>query len=539
LAARRQARSPQAQALAAQADAALREGALEQAVQFYLALVGLEPRDVGAWYALGTIALRAGQPQRALEAVARALALDRKSAALHSLHAVALGELGRYADAEVAARRAVALAPADAGAHYNLGKVLLALGRLEGAIAEFRRSTTLDPTNPGGHFNLALALDRSSDFEAAGAALERGLQAAPDDPWLLAGKAVFLERREGPEAAVTFVGAVLERLPGLAPLHFSLYNRLLGLGRWREAWPELLWRSQRRLGRRPTADEYRARRLPERLDGEHVLLCSDWGLGDFLFFCRFAPELRARGAELTLRAPIKLVDLVQSWRWAKVVADEGPPEPADYDRVEALEDLPALLAAEGPVPAIPLQADDSRRAHIAEVLRRAGSPPYIGVTWRAGTDSLDRPELADDVSRLTKKCPVEALGNALAHVHGTLVALQRQPRAGEVASLSAAAGRAVCDLSEINEDLPAMAAVLSLIEDYVGVSNTNMHLRVALGGTARVLVPFPPEGKWCAQGDASPWFPGFKIYRAARDWDAALARLRNDLGATHGQESAR
>lgn len=539
MAARRQVRSPQAQALAAQAEAALRAGALEQAAQSFSALVGLEPRDVGAWYALGTIALRAGQPQHALEPIARALALDRKSATLHSLHAVALGELGRYADAEAAARRAVVLAPADAGAHYNLGKVLLVLGRLDGAIAEFRRSTTLDPANPGGHFNLALALDRTSDFEAARAALERGLQAAPDDPWLLAGKAVSLERREGPEAAVTFARAVLERLPELAPLHFSLYNRLLGLGRWREAWPELLWRSQRRLGRHPSADEYRARRLPERLDGKRVLLCADWGLGDFLFFGRFAPELHARGAELTLRAPIKLLDLVRSWRWAKVVADEGPLESAGYDRVEALEDLPALLAAEGPAPAIALQADDARRARFAEVLGRAGPAPYVGVTWRAGTDSIDRPELADDVSRLTKKCPIEALGAALAPVRGTLVVLQRQPRAGEVAALSAAAGRAVCDLSEINEDLPAMAAVLTLIEDYVGVSNTNMHLRVALGGTARVLVPFPPEGKWCAQGDASPWFPGFKIYRAAPDWDAALGRLRIDLVATHGQEPAR
>jgi len=537
LAARRQARSPQAQALAARAEAALREGALDQAVDAYLALVGLEPRDVGAWYALGTIALRAGQPQRALEPIGRALALDRKSAMLHSLHAVALGELGRYAEAEAAARRAVVLAPADPGAHYNLGKILLILGRLDGAIAEFRRSTTLDPANPAGYFNLALALDRSNDFVAALAALESGLKAAPDDPWLLAGKAVSLERRDGAEAAVTFLSAALERLPELAPLHFSLYNRLLGLGRWREAWPELLWRSQRRLGRRPTSDEYRDRRLPQRLDGERVLLCSDWGLGDFLFYGRFAPELHARGARLTLRAPAKLLALVRSWHWAEVVVDEGPLESAGYDRVEALEDLPALLAAEGPAPAIPLQADESLRERFADVLRRAGPPPYIGVTWRAGTDALDRPELTDDVSRLTKKCPVAALGAVFAQIRGTRIVLQRQPRAGELAEFSEAAGGAVHDLSEINEDLPAMAAVLSLIDDYVGVSNTNMHLCAALGGAARVLVPFPPEGKWCAQGDASPWFPGFRIYRAAQGWDEALGALRRDLGEMHGAEA--
>jgi tetratricopeptide (TPR) repeat protein len=540
VAARGPARSPRAHALAAQAEAALREGAFDQAAESYRALVGLEPRDIGAWYALATIALRTGQPQHALEPIGRALSLDRKSATLHSLHAVALGELGRYDEAEAAARRAVVLAPADAGAHYNLGKILLIRARLEGAIAEFRRSIALDSRAAGGYFNLALSLDRSDNFDAACEATERGLRVAPDDPWLLGWKAAALERREGPEAAVTFLGAQLERLPALAPLHFSLYNRLLALGRWREAWPELLWRSQRRLGRRPTADEYRGRRLPERLDGERVLLVSDWGLGDFLFFGRFAPALRARGAQqITLRVPVKLLELLRAWDWAQRVPDEGPLETAGFDRVEALEDLPALLAADAPAPAIALPADAARRLHWSETLRRAGPPPYIGVTWRAGTDSIDRPELADDVSRLTKKCPIEALGAALAQVGGTLVVLQRQPRAGEIAAFAASAGAPLCDLSEINEDLPAMAAVLSLIDDYVGVSNTNMHLQCALGGTARVLVPFPPEGKWGARGESSPWFPGFSVYREVEGWDTALGRLRADLLAAHGQAPAR
>lgn len=526
-------------ALAAQAEAALREGAPERAAQAYLALVELAPGDIAAWTALATIALRAGRPDRALEPIARAIVLDRKSARLHALHAVALAELGRHAEAEVAARRAVKLGPADAGAHYNLGKILLILGRIDESIGECQRSIALDAERPGAYFNLALALDRRGDFEAAWRAAERGLKVAADDPWLLSWKAIAIERREGASASVAFLRAQLERLPGLDALHFSLYSRLLGVGQWREAWPELLWRSQRRLGRRPAADEYRSRRLPARLDGAQVLLLADWGLGDFLFFARFAPQVAARGARITLRAPPKLLPLARQWTWAQVVSDEGPVDASAYDRIETLEDLPALLAADAPAHTLALRADEAQRARWETTLARAGARPYIGVTWRAGTDLRERPGPGDDVTRLSKQCPIDAIAGTLSPIGGTRVVLQRGPREGEVAQFAARAGGALCDLSEVNEDLPAMAAVLSLLDDYVGVSNTNMHLRIALGGTARVLVPFPPEGRWGSSGDSSPWFPGFSIYRDVGGWDAALERLRADLVQAHGGAQSR
>ena len=74
--------------------------------------------------------------------------------------------------------------------------------------------------------------------------------------------------------------------------------------------------------------------------------------------------------------------------------------------------------------------------------------------------------------------------------------------------------------------------MVALIDDYVGVSNTNMHLRAAAGKTARVLVPCPAEWRWMASG-SSPWFPGFGIYRQALNgrWEDALTALRRDISA--------
>ena len=82
-------------------------------------------------------------------------------------------------------------------------------------------------------------------------------------------------------------------------------------------------------------------------------------------------------------------------------------------------------------------------------------------------------------------------------------------------------------------DLPAALAVLSLLDDYVAVSNTNVHLNDALGRRSRVLVTTPAEWRWCIEGERSPWLTHATLYRQALDgtWDRALARLEEDLPA--------
>jgi hypothetical protein len=110
--------------------------------------------------------------------------------------------------------------------------------------------------------------------------------------------------------------------------------------------------------------------------------------------------------------------------------------------------------------------------------------------------------------------------------------VQRLPDPGESAELASLAARPVHDLAAANDDLERMTALLAVLDEYVGVSNTNMHLRAGLGLRGKVLVPYPPEFRWMIDGD-SPWFPGFRVYRqqADRSWDNALTRLAEDLQA--------
>jgi len=134
---------------------------------------------------------------------------------------------------------------------------------------------------------------------------------------------------------------------------------------------------------------------------------------------------------------------------------------------------------------------------------------------------------------LSKEIAINNLGATLRQAPGTLIALQRHPDAGELESLASACGRTVADLTECNESLEDMLALMEIIDDYVGVSNTNMHLRATTGRSAGVLVPNPPEWRWMHRGFHSPWFPAFRIYRqsAQGKWTEALQQLGRDLAS--------
>lgn len=93
------------------------------------------------------------------------------------------------------------------------------------------------------------------------------------------------------------------------------------------------------------------------------------------------------------------------------------------------------------------------------------------------------------------------------------------------------------DFSAANDNLEEMLALLTLMDEYVGVSNTNMRLMAGLGRKARVLVPHPPEWRWMEGGQESPWFPDFNTYREDRvaGWNRAFAQLLSDLSGKYQQ----
>jgi tetratricopeptide (TPR) repeat protein len=516
--------SADAGALALSGALAARRGDLPVAISRYRAALAVAPGFVKALSNLGAALCGLQRFAEAEEPLTRALAEDPA----HGPSLINLGQLrlrqNRAEEAIVLLGRAVAATPADAMAWNNLGAAYLRGERLAEAHEALAQAAALDPASAAAWSNLGAVAFRLGRHDDAVAALRAALAhgAPPAEATTHLGNAL---RGLGRDAEAL---AAHERALALKPeLHEACFNRallLLGQGRFAEGWND--YRA------RPSGREFRARckladtpRLAAEMGGQTVLLLTNLGFGDELFFLRFAPDLKRRGAKIVYRAGAKIAPLAR--QIAELDGVLGPDDDAPAADVTLLiDDLPYALGAPDSVAATPppvsLHPDRERLERLRARLAAHGPPPYLGVTWRGG---LDRH------GSLFKQAPRDAVAKAVGAWPGTLLSLQRAPAAGETDAFAAEAGRAAHDLAALNDDLVDMLALLALLDDYVAVSNTNVHLRHSLGLPSRVMVPMPPDWRWMNEADESPWFPGSRVYRQAADgdWREALASLSRDV----------
>jgi len=535
-------------------DVALARDLLERAA-------GKAGRDPEVLRNLGVVRLAAGDPAGAVAALTRARATAPRDAAVAKALAAAHIELGNAAmarhaldEACAAFARAVALDSERPGARLNWGNALYRRERYAEATTVLERIPPNDPSYTESRLTLAGVLIERERFADAIAICEAALARQPNDARLLANLGVALAKLGEPERAIAAyrralalaptakeilvnLGKALEQQgdmaaalgtyrdalaidPGYEPALDLTGKALLLCGHLREGWAA--YRNRVSMPAETAAGFFRDP-LPERLDGIPIHVRRDQGLGDEIFFLRFAHELAERGARVHYQAGAKIAPVIERLPiLASVFTGDSPPEPCRY-RIAA-GDLPYCLDRRDRdfVPSVRLPTTPEADARAARLLAAAGQPPYLGVSWRGGT----RARLS-----LFKEVPLVDLGAALRGTPATVLVLQREPEPDEIASFAAAAGARVHDASALNDDLDTMLAVLARLDEYVAVSNTNVHLRAAAGRTARVLIP-APEFRWMAAGEESPWFPATRLYRRGprNDWRAPLARLRADLG---------
>jgi Flp pilus assembly protein TadD len=518
-------------------------GAFDEAETWLDAAARLVPSHPDLAHLRGLVALGKLQPTRAVEWIEHATRASPRTAMYWNNLGVARRAAGDLDGAALAHRRALTLNPDYASAHNNLGAVEAERGDYESAARSFDAAIKLGAVDPDTFANAALALARDECGERALAMIAgaecRGLRSARLD--IARGTALVACRRYRDAIDVLTaatarwpsnveawhnLGYAFEKIDALRPAldaleharalapedpatSLSLGMVQLALGDYRAGWA-----SCRRRRNGPARLE-RATPTPfgPDLSGRRIRLCRDQGVGDDLFFLRFAPELQRRGAAVVVDVDPRLQPML---------ARAGFAVEGEADESVLTGDLPFRLAHERaeeappPLRLPPIAArGDLQRSRLAEMPR-----PWIAVSWRAG------------VRGQMKAIEPGLLGAALRGVAGTIVVVQRNPRPSELAAFAASLGREIVDSCAANEDLETMLAMMSVVDRHVAVSNTNLHLRAAAGGMTHVLVPTPAEWRWRPDGQgALPWFRDHVAYRQSGDgtWDAALGSLAGDL----------
>jgi tetratricopeptide (TPR) repeat protein len=571
-------------------------GMIAEAIAANEQTLRLNPALTPLWLTQAALAMQYGQFQMAAQCYRQVIAQTPNNAEAHNQLGGVLMRQAQYTEAEAAIRTALRLNPEYAEAHANLGNLFRETERFEEAAACFRQALEIKPDFVGALINLGHLAQQQKRFTEAIPYYEKALEIAPDfaDAYFVLGN-MHLELGDA-KTAVRWLDAGLHRKPDNADARVNLGCALNTAGEWQQAVTQFmqvlavnpshaqahfnLGLTQKALGRYvAAADSFQAAlaldsdnietrlalslvsllrgelaegwrhygvrpsmrdkpwgatdTLADNLRGKRFLLVKDQGIGDEIFFLRFAPLLKARGAWIACRTDPKIASLLARCPSIdQVLVDDAMPD--SIDATFSVGDLPFLLGVDTLAqlpPPLPLTIRDDAMVAVRQALQEIGNGPFIGVTWWAGSKASAEQKLA------YREIPLPALVEVLRGVNTPILILQRNPSSEDIAYLKQSVDVPVHDLSAWNDDIERMLALLSVLDDYVGVDNTNMHLSACVGKPCRILVPHPPEWRAMAEGRHSVWFPEFALYRQlpGGDWSAALQALKLDLtGALNG-----
>ena len=184
-----------------QAMAAHRQGRLAEAEALYTKLLRQYPKHFDGLHLLGVLKVQAGQAERGVELISRALKLN----------------------------------PASAAAHVNLAKALSEAGRTRAALKSLDAAIALNPTLAEAHNNRAIALGELGRLEEALAGYERAIALKGDYPEALVNRGHVLSELRRPAEALASLDAAIALKPGVAEAHNNRGNALRALRRAEEA----------------------------------------------------------------------------------------------------------------------------------------------------------------------------------------------------------------------------------------------------------------------------------------------------------------
>jgi tetratricopeptide (TPR) repeat protein len=549
---------------------------LQQAIRGYEQQRAAAPHDVETLLSLGLAYLLAERYAAAAEAYLAALPRHAPDVMTLNNLGLALMNADQTAAALPHLQRAVALRPDFVDAHNNLGLVLQELGRLNEAIQCFKQAVALNPNYEKAWLNWGLGALEQEDYGQAEVCFRRVLALNPRASKAINGLGVVglnTVNAGDDVAALRCFQAALSLDPENAEIHSNMgivafraadfvralhhFDEALRLKndlpsarsnralvhfmyrRYESAVADYEYRVMAALKQSYYHDPRdRSQLLPspsswmqDNVCGKRLLLLTEQGVGDQLFFLRFARLLREQGAHLTYWSPPRLIPLLEHHADLDRVVHFDEPAP-DFDYALGIGDLPLISGfwrAGIEPPPLPLLASELARECALERLRDLPRP-WIGATWRAGF-------VGKGVRYLDKRVPLPDFVEMFRHTPGTRILLQRKLEPEERA-LWLRHFPNTWDAGEYGADLAMLLGLLDVLDDYVTVSNTNVHLRASLGKGGRVLVPRPPEFRWLAEGDVSPWFPGYRVYRETADhagsWREACAAVSASLIETWG-----
>jgi Tfp pilus assembly protein PilF/peroxiredoxin len=187
-----------------------------------------------AFYNLGTLSMKAGQPTEARQAFERALALDPGHAESSNSLGALLAQSGDVPGAIVRFRAALEVKPDFADALNNLGFALFQGEQDQQAYELYQKALLAEPEFPEALNNLGIFHGQHGDLDQAESFFKRAIAARPNYGEATNNLALVLGARGDVGGAIALLQRFLEKDPSFEPSYLTLAKVYLGAGRRRE-----------------------------------------------------------------------------------------------------------------------------------------------------------------------------------------------------------------------------------------------------------------------------------------------------------------
>lgn len=263
----------------------------------------------------------------------------------------------------------------------------------------------------------------------------------------------------------------------------------------------------------------------EPLGGKSIVIWSEFGLGDEIFFLRFARILRERcgAAQVSVVCQAPLVALFERSGEADTVlsvaqAAELPPH--DYWVFPHAIPAHVALDLEALPKSVPYLHAPGTTGFAA--LTESKSKLKVGVVFKgAPTHENDRQRSLPSLSMLDDLFKVD---------DADFFSLQKGAGADEAAAYA----KRLPNFHDVGASLRTMdetANAIAALDVVLTVDTSVAHVAAAMGKPVWLMLPFFGDWRWHYTRNDSPWYPTMRLFRRlpGGDWSEVVARIRGRL----------
>ena len=197
------------------------DGQWPQAEALYRQILDISPQHSVALHLLGLIELQAGQSERSLDLIDRAIQANPEYAEAYCSRGNALYQSMRYPEAVESFDKAIRLNPMLSEAHHNRGSALNAMNQQQAALQNYDEAIRLNPDYVEAYFNRGNILLAQKQYQAAVESYDKAIRLNPNIAEIFNNRGSALLDLLQYEAALQSYDRALFLKPNYADAHYN------------------------------------------------------------------------------------------------------------------------------------------------------------------------------------------------------------------------------------------------------------------------------------------------------------------------------